>query len=142
MPDGEVEIMRSVIASSKAGALAAFGMLILAAAPAAAHHSFDAEYDATKTANVTGVVTKVEWVNPHAHIFLDVKGKDGTVENFELELGPPYALVRSGWKRDTVKIGDTITIEKAALAKNGSAHAGSTHDTTLITSTGQRMVTR
>jgi hypothetical protein len=86
--------------------------------PAFAHHSFEAEYDGGKTATLTGIVTKVDWVNPHAYIFINAKDDAGATKEIRFELGPPYALVRGGWKKDTVKIGDKITIEGAALAKD------------------------
>ena len=74
-----------------------------------AHHSFEAEYDGSKTATLTGIVTKVDWVNPHAYIFINTKDDAGATKEIRFELGPPYALVRGGWKKDTVKIGDRIT---------------------------------
>src|SRR6204780_5953430 len=92
--------------------------LILIGMPAVAHHSFDAEYDAGKIATFTGVVTQIEWQNPHAFIFVNCKDENGVAKNLRFELGPPYALVRGGWKKDTVKIGDTVTVEGAAVAKN------------------------
>ena len=122
--------------------LFAAGFLIAAVVmPLAAHHSFDAEFDANKTQTLKGVVTNVEWVNPHAYISFVMTGPKGQ-ENFKVELGPPYALTRGGWKRDTVKIGDTITVENAAMAKDGSNYAGATRDTFLILSTGEKMVMR
>jgi hypothetical protein len=116
--------------------------VILAALPLAAHHSFDAEFDANKTQTLTGVVTKVDWVNPHAYVFFTTKDAKGEVQTYKVELGPPYALTRGGWKKDTIKIGDTIRVENAAMAKDGSNYAGATRDTTLILSTGEKMVMR
>lgn len=113
-----------------------------AAALAMAHHSFDAEYDSSKKVTITGSVTKVDWVNPHAYVFLNVETKDAGVMNYRAELGPPYALVRGGWKRDTVKVGDTITVEAGAPAKDGSPHLGATRETSLILANGQKMVMR
>ena len=99
-------------------ALSFTALLAVSVIPALAHHSFEAEYDGSKTATLTGIVTKVDWVNPHAYIFINTKDESGAVKEIRFELGPPYALVRGGWKRDTVKIGDKITVEGAALAKD------------------------
>lgn len=88
--------------------LAASALLTVAAW---AHHSFGAEYDANKPITLTGVVTKVEWSNPHIHFYIDVKDKDGKVVNWKLEGFPPNVLYRTGWKREvTIKPGDTVTI--------------------------------
>jgi hypothetical protein len=118
------------------------GLVLLLVMPTLAHHSFDAEYDSTKTMTITGFVTKVDWVNPHAFVYLDSKDDKGVVRSFKIEMGPPYALARSGWKKDTLKIGDKITIENAALAKDGSNTAGSLPSTSMTLSTGQKMVMR
>lgn len=115
------------------------GLVGLIVVPALAHHSFDAEYDSTKTLTITGYVTKVDWVNPHAFVYLDSKDDSGTVRSFRIEMGPPYALARSGWKKDTLKIGDKITVENAALAKDGSNTAGSLPTTSMVLSTGQKL---
>ena len=120
----------------------ALSLVCLIVVPALAHHSFDAEYDSTKTMTITGYVTKVDWVNPHAFVYLDSRDEKGTVRSFRIEMGPPYALARSGWKKDTLKIGDKITVENAALAKDGSNTAGSMQTTSMILSSGQKMVTR
>ena len=77
----------------------------------AAHHSFGAEYDVNQPITLTGVLTKVEWTNPHTHIYLDVKDAAGNVVNWQLEGYPPVALHRLGWRRDaTMKVGDTLTV--------------------------------
>ena len=110
--------------------------------PVLAHHSFDAEYDSTKTLTIVGYVTKVDWVNPHAFVYLDSKDDSGTTRSFRIEMGPPYALQRSGWKKDTLKVGDKITIENAALAKDGSNTAGSLPATSMTLASGQKMVMR
>jgi len=84
-----------------------------------AHHSFTAEYDATKPITLTGSVTKVEWMNPHARFYIDVKDDSGTVTNWELELGSPNALMRLGWTRHSLDTGQVVTVE-GSLAKDGS----------------------
>ena len=86
------------------------GGLGLLAIPLAAHHSFQAEFDAAKAVTLTGVVTKLEWTNPHAHFYIDVKGPDGQVENWNLELASPNVLRRLGWSREIFKVGDTVTV--------------------------------
>jgi hypothetical protein len=92
----------------------------LTAMPALAHHSFAAEYDNKKPISLTGTVTKVEWMNPHARFYLDVKDKDsGKVTNWEFELGSPNGLMRQGWTRNSMKIGDEVSID-GSLAKDGS----------------------
>ncbi len=93
--------------------------LLLAVAPMLAHHSFAAEFDGSKPMDLVGTVTKVDWVNPHSWIYIDVKSDDGTVANWGLETGPPNVLYRGGWRRDTVKPGDSITVH-GFVAKDGS----------------------
>ncbi len=127
---------------STIGLMVGIGLALAGVAPAFAHHSFDAEYDSKKLATITGFVTKLDWVNPHAYVFLDLKDEKGTVKSFRVEMGPPYALVRGGWKRDTVKIGDKVTVEGAAMAKDGSDTAGSLPTTSMILANGQKLVMR
>jgi hypothetical protein len=125
------------------GWMLALSLMVLTSQPAAAHHSFEAEYDGNRTATLTGIVTKVDWVNPHAYIFINFKDEAGVVKDMRLELGPPYALVRGGWKKDTVKIGDKITVEGAALAKDPrNSWAGSLPTTFLVLSTGEKLPMR
>ncbi len=79
--------------------------------PLLAHHSFGAEYDATKPVTLTGVITKIDWTNPHSYFFVDVKDDKGQVANWKLEGYPPSVLYRTGWHREgTMKIGDTLTV--------------------------------
>jgi Family of unknown function (DUF6152) len=118
------------------------GLVFLSVVPVMAHHSFDAEYDSTKTLTIVGYVTKVDWVNPHAFVFLDSRDDKGGVRSFRIEMGPPYALQRSGWKKDTLKVGDKITVENAALAKDGSNTAGSLPTTSMTLASGQKMTMR
>jgi hypothetical protein len=77
---------------------------------AAAHHSFSAEYDRDKPISLTGTVTKLEWTNPHARIYVDVKDDGGNVVNWDCELGPPNGLMRQGWNRNSLKAGHVVTI--------------------------------
>ena len=122
--------------------LTVLALLLAAAAPALAHHSFDAEYDSNKVANISGFVTKVDWQNPHAFVYIDAADDKGAVKSFRVEMGPPYALVRGGWKKDTVKVGDKVTVEGAALAKDGSNAAGSMPTTMMVLGSGQKLVMR
>ena len=89
---------------------------------ALAHHSFDAEYDRSKTIVMKGTVTKVEWTNPHARFYVDVKDPRGKVANWNMELGSPNGLRRAGWNRNTLKVGDQVTVT-ASLARDGSKMA-------------------
>src|SRR6476660_7341219 len=98
-------------------ALAAFAM------PLFAHHSFAAEFDAAKPVNLTGVVTKVEWMNPHTYFYVDVKdAQSGKVTNWACEMGSPNGLTRQGWTRNTLKVGMVVAFE-GTQAKDGSPKA-------------------
>lgn len=96
--------------------------LLVASAPGIAHHSFAAEYDASKPITLKGAVTKIEWTNPHARFYIDVKDDKGTVTNWNLELASPNVLTRQGWTRKSLEVGDQITVE-GSLAKDGSKMA-------------------
>ncbi len=103
------------------GFLAMVG-LVMSVASVAAHHSFAAQYDADKPVTLKGTVTKVEWTNPHARFYVDVKDDKGVVTTWNLELASPNVLIRNGWTRKSLTIGDEITVE-GALAKDGSKMA-------------------
>lgn len=98
-----------VMSTFRRGALAAI-VLLAAALPVAAHHSFATQYDAARPVEMRGTVTRVEWTNPHARIYLDVRDDKGEVGNWNFELASPNVLVRNGWKRDSLKPGDQIVI--------------------------------
>ena len=117
-------------------AVASLAGLLLAAVPLVAHHSFAAEYDATKPIKFTGTVTKIEWTNPHCYFYVDVKTESGKIENWALELGNPNALLRNGWTPKSVKIGDEVNVE-GTRAKDGSL-LGNARSMVLM-STGQRL---
>jgi hypothetical protein len=108
--------------STKSVVLIASAALLLGALPLAAHHAFAAEFDVNQPVKVKGTVTKVEWVNPHSWIYVDVKDADGKVVNWHFELGPPNALFRLGWKKDTIPAGLEVSIE-GFRAKSGEAVA-------------------
>jgi hypothetical protein len=98
-------------------------LIVAAAAPVAAHHSFGVAFDAARTVTLTGAVTRIDWTNPHTHVYADVKDESGKVVNWKFEGYPPNVLSRTGWTRDvTVKIGDTITMF-GYRARDGSPFA-------------------
>jgi len=103
---------------------------------AAAHHSFAAEFDAAKPFKFTGAVTKVVWANPHAWLYVDVvDAATNKTTNWAVELNSPNALMRAGWKRDTLSVGDMITVE-GSLAKDGSPTGNAR---SVTTSAGEKL---
>jgi Family of unknown function (DUF6152) len=118
------------------GWVAAGILLVVTAAPVLAHHSFSAEYDSAKKITLKGIVTKVDWMNPHVYFYLDVSDENGNVVNWAFEMGPPNGLQRSGWTRNTMKVGDEVIVE-GTLAKDGSKQANARSVT--MASTGKKL---
>ena len=117
--------------------IAAAAITLLSAAPVAAHHSFAAEFDASKPFKLTGVVTKVEWQNPHTIFSLDITDEHTKkVTNWSFEMGSPNGLMRNGWTRNTLKIGDVVTVE-GSLARDGSPYGNA--QAVVLASTGKRL---
>jgi hypothetical protein len=116
-------------------ALLAAALAVVGAHSANAHHSFAAEFDANSPLELTGTVTKVAWANPHTFFYIDVTTAKGDVENWALEMGSPNGLMRRGWTRDSMKIGDVVTV-MGSRAKDGS-FKGNARSVTL--STGKRL---
>lgn len=116
--------------------LAAASVAAAMAIPVAAHHSFAAEYDANAPIKITGILTKVDWVNPHSWIQLDVKGPDGKITTWRCETAPPNGLIRRGWTKSSFPIGKEVTVE-GYRAKDGTNHMNASN----ATIDGKRMFT-
>lgn len=111
--------------------------LTLSSIPAAAHHSFAAEYDSAKPIKLTGKVTKVEWYNPHVFFYIDVKDeKTNAVVNWAAEMNSPNSLMRLGWNRDSMQVDDVVTVD-GSLAKDGSKLLNAR--SVVLTKNGQRL---
>ena len=110
--------------------LSALVAVALTTAPVAAHHSFAAEYNANDQVTLVGTITKVEWTNPHTWFFVDVKDPQGRVVNWAIEGGAPTVLYREGWKPNSLKVGDEVTVT-IALAKDKSKKQGNAYQVKL-----------
>jgi len=121
------------------GALVFLSAVLLPAlaTPVAAHHSFAAQYDREQPITLTGAVTKIEWNNPHVYFYIDVLNEEsGAVENWAWEMGAPAVIQRSGWRRNSMKIGDLVTVA-GWRARNGDFHGNAR--TVVLTSTGREL---
>ncbi len=110
--------------------------LLLAAAPVFAHHSISAEFDTTKPVTFTGTVKKVDWMNPHIYTHVEVKNEAGAVTLYKVEGGPPNSLFRSGWRPDSLKVGDTVTVTGIKAKNPTSPNVG---QATITTAAGNRV---
>jgi len=108
-------------------AMASLGVMLFTAS-AGAHHAFSAEFNQDKPVMLEGALTKADWTNPHAWIYIDVKGPDGNVVTWAIEMGPPSALLRRGWKKSSMKVGAIFKVDGFA-AKNGKEFANATNIT-------------
>ena len=115
-------------------ALAVVLLLVAVAAPVPAHHSFAAEFDSTQRVNITGVVTKVEWTNPHVWFWVNVKDESGKIVKWGAEMGSPNALMRSGWTASTMTVGMVVSFT-GSRAKDGS----NTVNTSVVMVDGKRL---
>src|SRR5436190_20155452 len=118
------------------GSLILISVVLLSVAPARAHHAFATEFDAKKPVTMKGIVTKIDWANPHVWFYLNIKTESGLIENWGFEMGGPNSLRNSGWTRETMKIGDEIIVD-GSLAKNGSRNVNAKNVT--MASTGKKL---
>ena len=116
--------------------LIAIAGLLLSGVPAMAHHAFATEFDALKPVTMKGIVTKIDWANPHVWFYINVKTENGVIENWGFEMGGPNSLRNSGWTRETMKIGDEVIVD-GSLAKNGSHNVNAKSVT--MASTGKKL---
>ena len=116
-------------------ALTVITLLVVAAMPLMAHHSFAAEFDSKKQVSLTGYLTKVEWTNPHVWFYMDVKDESGKITNWGFEMGPPHLLQGQGWTRTAMKLGDQFTVN-GSMAKNGTNRVNARN---VVTKEGKKM---
>jgi hypothetical protein len=123
-------------------------LLCIFAPPALAHHSFAADYDVSKPVSLLGKITKFEWMNPHAHLYLEVKNDSGEIADWSFELGSPNALIRAGWTKNSLKIGDEVIVKGCRskdFANQGNATSILSRDGKTVlsgVSAGERLVAR
>lgn len=127
-------------ASRRTAIMALAAMLALGVAEAEAHHAFTAQYDVDRPVSLTGVVVKIEWLNPHAYFYVDVTDEaTGEVVTWASEMGSPVVLLRRGWTRNSMRIGDVVAVD-GILARDGSPSLNA--QSVMLTDTGQKLFTR